>query len=209
MNTLTEAAPARPARTAAPLPTTPASSPAPGLAVRALGAGSTLLVALHLALAIVFVPRWPEANDLVQWSALGVPIAMIAISVAMWLTHAAARPLLALQYVTATLVIVSSAIAAYSDDELFVETLDMWTMLAALVAQYLVALGVLARGVWRGVHRVLPIAGASWGAVVLPIAMAFEGTEAVWWTFVLYVCGGLIVNGLALAIRPTAGTVAR
>lgn len=206
MNTLTEAAPARPARAAAALPESrPVSSARPSTrAVRALGAGAAILVAAHLTLAIVFVPRWPEGHALLDWSAIGVPVAMILVTAAMWLTRAAAAPLLALQYGTAVAAAIVTTVGAVSGDPFFVEDLDMWTMITALTAQYIAALGVLARGAWRGLLRVLPILGASWAAVVLPVVIATEGTEAAWWIFIVYVCSGLILNGAAIAVRPPA-----
>ena len=205
MNTLTETAPALPARVAAPLPATTSSPVRRSAAtVRALGVAATLLVAVHATLAILYVPRWPVGLVWLEWSAVGVPIAMILVTAAMWITRAAAAPLLALQYATAMGVAIVGVVGAITGDPFYVEDLDMWSMLAALTAQYLVALGVLARGAWRGVRRVLPILGASWATVVLPIAIFNDGTEAAWWVFVLYVCGGLILNGAAIAIRPPA-----
>lgn len=180
--------------------------PGASAVIRALGAGSALLVAVHLALVITFVPRWPESTELVAWSAVGVPLAMIAIAIAMWRTGAAPRPLLALQVGAAALVAASSILAAATGAEVFDETLDMWTMLAALVVQYLVALSVLARGAWTGAFRILPIAAASWAIVVAPLAIMAGDSELAWWPFIVYLCVGLVAMGIALAIRPDGGS---
>ncbi|QNO37572.1 hypothetical protein H4J02_00515 [Protaetiibacter sp. SSC-01] len=196
--------------TATPLPERASATPASGAAglVRALGAGSALLVAAHLVIAIMYVPRWPENLALVSWSAVAVPLALLAIGVAMWLTGAASRLLLAVQLVGALAMTVVYVLGAATNDRIFAEDLEMWVSIAALTGQYLAALGVLARGAWRGVQRVLPVLGASWATVVLPVAVAFSDFEATWWPFIVYVCAGLIVNGVALAIRPSGGAEA-
>lgn len=168
--------------------------------VRALGAGTALLVAVHYVLVLIYVPRWPEATELVSWSAVAVPAGMLALTAAMWLARAASRILLLAQLLTAGFATVVYVLGAATGDEFFALEIEMWAMVSALVAQYLVALGVLARGTWRGLLRVLPIVGASWGTVVLPIAVAVEDLEATWWPLISIVCGGLILNGLAVAI---------
>ncbi len=196
--------------TTTPLPERASTTPARDAAgvIRALGAGSAVLVGAHLVIAIMYVPRWPENLALVSWSAVAVPLALVALGVAMWLSRAASRTLLGLQLVTALAMTVVYVLGAATGDEIFAEDLEMWVSITALTAQYLAALGVLARGAWRGVQRVLPILGASWATVVLPVAVAFSDFEATWWPFIVYVCSGLIINGLALAIRPSGGAEA-
>lgn len=184
----------------------PAAPTLAGAAIdRVLGAGAAVIVAAHLALAIAFVPRWPENLELVAWSAVGVPVAMIAITAVMWRTRAASRALLSVQLLTAAIFAGAGVLSAATGERIITDDVDMWTALAALAAQYLVALGVLARGAWRGVQRWLPIAGASWAVVVLPVVELARESGADWWVFIVYVCAGLIVNGVALAIRPAAG----
>lgn len=178
------------------------TAPPTAVADRVLGAGSALLVAAHAVLAIVFVPRWPEGVEFVQWSAIAVPLAMIAITVAMWRARAASRVLLSLQLITAAIFAGSGILAATTGTRIVTDEVDLWTALAALTAQYLVALGVLGRGTWRGVQRWLPIAGASWATLVLPLIVVAGETGLEWWVFILYVCAGLIANGVALALRP-------
>ena len=183
------------------------SAPSPSGVIRALGAGSALLVGAHAAIAIMYVPRWPGSLDLVSWSALAVPLAMLALTAAMWLTRAASRALLGLQFATAALVTVVYTLTAVTRDALISGDLELGFTMAALIAQYLVALGVLARGTWRGPQRVLPIAAASWAVVVLPLVLLLGDTEAAWTPFIVYLYAGLIANGLSLAIRPSGGAV--
>ena len=92
---------------------------------RVLGAGSALLVAAHAVLAIVFVPRWPEGLEFVQWSAIAVPLAMIAITVAMWRTRAASRVLLALQFVTAAIFAGSGILEATTGTRIVTDEADL------------------------------------------------------------------------------------
>ncbi len=193
--------------TVTPLAERASTTSAPGAAgaIRALGAGSAALVGVHLVIAIIYVPRWPENLALVSWSAVAVPLALLALGVAMWRTRAASRLLLGVQLVGALAMAVVYVLSAATNDRIFAEDLELWVSIAALTGQYIAALGVLARGAWRGVQRVLPILGASWATVVLPVAVAFSDVETTWWPFIVYVCSGLIINGLALAIRPSAG----
>ncbi len=170
MNTLIEAAPARTdarpvvARTA--IGDTAAARPSL-TGVRIAGILALVLPVAHVAIAALFVPRFPESTDLVAWSSVAVPLGMLAIAAAMWITRAAARPLLAIQFATVVAALGVTVAGAVTVDPMLNEEANLWVMLVALTTQYIVALAVLARGAWRGILRWLPIVGASWGTVVL------------------------------------------
>jgi 6,7-dimethyl-8-ribityllumazine synthase len=205
MNTLIEAAPARTDARQTATRTTIGDSAVvrPSLAgVRIAGILALILPIAHVAIAALYVPRYPEAMDLVAWSAVAVPVGMLAIAVAMWITRAAARPLIAVQLIAVIVALGVSVAGAVTADPMINEEVNLRVMLVALSAQYLVALGVLARGAWRGILRWLPVAAASWGTVILVAAVALGELGATWWVFIIYVCSGVALTGLGLLGLP-------
>lgn len=205
MNTLIEAAPARTDARQTATRTTIGDSAVvrPSLAgVRIAGILALVLPIAHLVIASLYVPRYPEATDFVSWSWVGVPVGMIAIAFAMWITRAAARPLIAIQVVAVVAMLGVSTAGTITGDRMLNDQANLWVSLVALSAQYVVALAVLARGAWRGIVRWLPVAAASWGTVVLLAAVALGELGATWWVFIIYVCSGVSLTGLGLLGLP-------
>jgi hypothetical protein len=205
MNTLIESAPARTdvRPVAVRIPAGGDAARRPSLTgVRLAGALAFALPVVHLVLAVLYVPRYPDATDLVAWSSVAVPVGMIAIAVAMWLTRAASRSLLAVQLAATAVALGISVAGTITADRVLNEDAVLWAMLVALSVQYLVALNVLARGAWGGILRWLPIAAASWGPVVVVASVVTGGLGSSWWAFIVYVCSGVALTGLGLLARP-------
>lgn len=193
MNTLTPEAPVQTPRPAAVQPGT--------TGIRIVGAVSAVALVAHLAVLIGAASRWDEFAGPVMWSALAFPLAQVAIVAVMWHTRAASRALLAVIGAAFAVLATTSALAASAGDPQLYDDVESWIVIGGLVGAHLVALQVLARGVWRGVLRWVPVVAASWGIPVTVMTFQFPDVSP-WWGLIVTLVGGLALVGAVLAAAP-------
>jgi hypothetical protein len=208
MNTITTPAPARTdaaASAAHAVPAVPLRLPA--TLVR-LGGG--VIAALVAAFSVLIALPWPAGATVSvagELGAIAFQLSSLVLLVVIWRTHAVGeslgwRGLGAVVTVIVTIALATMVVQTVLPNEitLFVSNLSWYVAMAGL---FLVGVGVVAGGRWRGPARYLPLAAYSWPLVVLPVMLLTADTEGQsWMVYVAYLAVTQALIGLVLAIRP-------
>ncbi|WP_157155181.1 hypothetical protein [Diaminobutyricimonas sp. LJ205] len=205
MNTITTPAPARTdAFTPRALPLPATLSPT---IVRLAGTAVAVLVG---SFAVLIALPWPAGSTVSVTSDIGslaFQLSTLILLFVMWRTHAVGEALGWRGFGAGVTVIVMIAMAsgltrtlAPSDVTLFATNLSWFIAMAGM---FVLGVGVVARGRWRGPARYLPLAAHSWPLVALPVMVLTEDTQGQsWYVYITYLAVTQALLGLALAIRP-------
>ncbi|MET1044428.1 MAG: hypothetical protein ABWX59_09965 [Microbacteriaceae bacterium] len=209
MNTITTPAPARTDATIGTAHTVAAALPTslPATFVR-LGGGA--IAALVAAFAVLIALPWPAGATVSvagEIGAIAFQVSTLVLLFVMWRTRAVGdsvgwRCLGVVVTVLVTIAVVTMIVQTVLPNEitLFAANLSWYLAMAGM---FLVGVGVVARGQWRGLAGFLPLAAHSWPLVVLPVMLLTGDTEGQsWMVYVAYLAVTQALIGLVLAIRP-------
>lgn len=206
MSTITT--PAR-ARTDA-VPATPkvAAAGSRTTSIRLIGGAVTALAATHTALLAMFASDWndPFSRSMTDVAGLALQLALVLLLLTMWRSRAVGNGM-AWRVTGAITTAAALAAVAASATRWILPEMEAATaalnvaMLLTLAGLYLVSIGVVATGMWRGLLRYLPMALSSWGVSVVIATMIGDGDSS-WWVLMLHLSIGTALNGIALALRP-------
>jgi MFS family permease len=206
MSTVTTPARARTDAEPRQAPVTAPAAPTTGL--RLTGVAVTALAGVNTAFLAIFAGNWsdPFSRTMTELAGLALQLAIILLLLTMWRTRAVGSGIVWRCAGAITTALAMTAVAAsiarliMPESDAVLSVLN-WSMLLALAGLYVVSLGVVAAGAWRGLLRYLPMALSSWGVVVVIATMIGDG-DAAWWMLMYHLSIGTVLNGVALASRP-------
>lgn len=185
----------------------PIRSSSPTLSPALVRLGGAVIVALVAAFAVVINLPWPVGvgtplpGDI---ASVGFQASTLVLLLIMWRTGAVGdsvgwRSIGA----AATAIVIAAMAAQFIPVSGEAEQLAELTWFIAMIGIFVVSVGVVAAGRWRGPARYLPLASQSWPLVVFPVMMLTDNAEnASWFAMISSVVVTQLLVGLTLAIRP-------
>ncbi|WP_168625740.1 hypothetical protein [Cryobacterium sp. BB307] len=185
----------------------PIRPPSPTLSLALVRLGGAIIVALVAAFAVVINLPWPAGvgtplpGDI---ASVGFQASALVLLLIMWRTGAVGDSVAWRSIGAAATAIVIAAMAAQfipvSGEAVQLAEL---TWFIAMIGIFVVSVGVVAAGRWRGPARYLPLASQSWPLVVFPVMMLTDNAEnPSWFAMITTVVVTQLLVGLTLAIRP-------
>jgi hypothetical protein len=185
----------------------PIRSSSPTLSPALVRLGGAVIVALVAAFAVVINLPWPVGagtplpGDI---ASVGFQASTLLLLLIMWRTGAVGdsvgwRSIGA----AATAIVIAAMAAQFIPVSGEAEQLAELTWFIAMIGIFVVSVGVVAAGRWRGPARYLPLASQSWPLVVFPVMMLTDNAEnPSWFAMISSVVVTQLLVGLTLAIRP-------